>query len=113
MARFRNSRRKTGESASHSPISPDASPWGRMKTRLTPTPSTPGGMGPRHKSGRRRAEAAPDRRIAARRRRDRNPCRRGVFIAVPLVVESGRPVKANTLDAGLLDAIDSPPKKPA
>jgi predicted RNase H-like HicB family nuclease len=32
----------------------------------------------------------------------------GIFIAVPLVVESGRPVKANiSLDQGLLDAIDA------
>ena len=36
----------------------------------------------------------------------------GAFIAVPLVVESGRPVKANiSLDAGLLDAIDSAAKE--
>ena len=35
----------------------------------------------------------------------------GAFIAVPLVIESGRPVKANiSLDAGLLDAIDSAAK---
>ena len=31
-----------------------------------------------------------------------------IFLAVPLVVESGRPVKANiSLDRGLLDAIDA------
>ena len=36
----------------------------------------------------------------------------GAFIAVPLVIESGRPVKANiSLDAGLLDAIDSAAKE--
>ena len=35
----------------------------------------------------------------------------GAFIAVPLVIESGRPVKANiSLDAGLLDAINSAAK---
>ena len=38
----------------------------------------------------------------------------GAFIAVPLVIESGRPVKANiSLDAGLLDAIDSAAKEAA
>lgn len=36
----------------------------------------------------------------------------GAFIAVPLVVESGRPVKANiSIDAGLLDAIDGAAKE--
>jgi len=36
----------------------------------------------------------------------------GAFIAVPLVIESGRPVKANiSIDAGLLDAIDSAAKE--
>lgn len=31
----------------------------------------------------------------------------GAFIAVPLIIESGRPAKANlSLDSGLLDAID-------
>jgi len=36
----------------------------------------------------------------------------GAFIAVPLVIESGRPVKANiSLDSGLLDAIDQAAKE--
>ncbi len=36
----------------------------------------------------------------------------GAFIAVPLVIEGGRPVKANiSLDAGLLDAIDAAAKE--
>jgi predicted RNase H-like HicB family nuclease len=36
----------------------------------------------------------------------------GIFLAVPLVIESGRPVKANiSLDQGLLDAIDSAAKR--
>lgn len=36
----------------------------------------------------------------------------GIFIAVPLVIESGRPVKANiSLDQGLLDAIDAAAKR--
>ena len=36
----------------------------------------------------------------------------GAFIAVPLVIESGRPVKANiSIDAGLLDAIDGAAKE--
>lgn len=36
----------------------------------------------------------------------------GAFIAVPLVIESGRPVKANiSIDAGLLDAINSAAKE--
>ena len=36
----------------------------------------------------------------------------GIFIAVPLVIESGLPVKANiSLDRGLLDAIDSAAKR--
>jgi predicted RNase H-like HicB family nuclease len=36
----------------------------------------------------------------------------GVFLAVPLVIESGRPVKANiSLDRGLLDAIDAAAKR--
>jgi predicted RNase H-like HicB family nuclease len=35
-----------------------------------------------------------------------------VFLAVPLVIESGRPVKANiSLDQGLLDAIDAAAKR--
>ena len=35
-----------------------------------------------------------------------------VFLAVPLVIESGRPVKANiSLDRGLLDAIDAAAKR--
>ena len=35
-----------------------------------------------------------------------------IFIAVPLVIESGRPVKANiSLDQGLLDAIDAAAKR--
>lgn len=36
----------------------------------------------------------------------------GAFIAVPLVLESGRPVKANiSLDQGLLEAIDAAAKR--
>jgi len=36
----------------------------------------------------------------------------GAFIAVPLVIESGRPVKANiSMDSGLLDAIDQAAKE--
>jgi predicted RNase H-like HicB family nuclease len=35
-----------------------------------------------------------------------------IFLAVPLVIESGRPVKANiSLDQGLLDAIDAAAKR--
>jgi predicted RNase H-like HicB family nuclease len=35
-----------------------------------------------------------------------------VFLAVPLVIETGRPVKANiSLDRGLLDAIDTAAKR--
>lgn len=35
-----------------------------------------------------------------------------VFLAVPLIVETGRPVKANiSLDQGLLDAIDAAAKR--
>lgn len=36
----------------------------------------------------------------------------GVFLSVPLVLESGRPVKANiSIDRGLLDAIDAAAKR--
>ena len=36
----------------------------------------------------------------------------GAFIAVPLIIESGRPVRANiSIDAGLLDAIDGAAKE--
>jgi len=40
------------------------------------------------------------------------PAEGGAFIAVPLIIESGRPVRANiSIDAGLLDAIDGAAKE--
>jgi predicted RNase H-like HicB family nuclease len=58
---------------------------------------------------------APNPRPIEELRRDPNVIETlsegGVFIAVPLVIESGRPVRANiSIDAGLLDAIDGAAK---
>ena len=60
----------------------------------------------------RMAGAAPPPRTIAALRRDpaveQAIAEGAVFLSVPLVIEAGRPVKANiSLDRGLLDAIDA------
>ena len=96
-------------SASRFPIFSDASPWGRTKTRLTLTPSTPwpNGFATRGWRATRQSRARSTNCAATDPDVIETLAEGGAFIAVPLVIESGRPVKANiSLDAGLLDAID-------
>lgn len=64
----------------------------------------------------RKAGATPKPRPIEELRRDPDVIETlaegGAFIAVPLVIESGRPVRANiSIDEGLLDAIDSAAKE--
>jgi len=91
--------------ASPFPIAPAAPQWEPTKTRLTPTLSTRWANGCTTHAWR-----AP-RTIAALRRDpavEQAIAEGAVFLSVPLVIEAGRPVKANiSLDRGLLDAIDA------